>query len=155
MPPETDDESNVIAFQRGRIAAALGEPPPADSPSVDVGGGGPHPPGMDFLGERLARVEAAIDGLRHSQNLTIGATVGVGAIITAFIIGFGIYTLQRVDQTQSTVAGLPDRISEEAARSRQDIIGITTAITNSITATRQVQPQIVVVPSSSTSGAPK
>jgi hypothetical protein len=101
---------------------------------------------MDFS-ERLARVEAAIDGLRHSQNLTIGATAGIGAIIAAFIIAFGVYTLQRVDQTQSSVSTLSDRISAEAARTRQDLVGITTAITNSITATRQVQPQIVVVPS--------
>jgi hypothetical protein len=147
MPPETDDESNVIAFQRGRIAAALGEPPPADSPAVDVGGGGPHPPGMEF-NERLARVEAAIDGLRHSQNLTIGATVGVGAIIAAFIIGFGIYTLQRVDQTQAA-------ISNEAAQTRQELIGIATAISNSITATKQAQPQIIVVPAPAPAGTPK
>lgn len=94
------------------------------------------------LAERIARIEAAIEGLRHSQNLTIGATVGVGGIIAAFVIGFGIYTLQRIDQTQ-------DAIAREAAATRQELVGVTTAIANSITAARQMQPQILVVPSGS------
>jgi hypothetical protein len=102
---------------------------------------------MDLV-ERLAKVEASIDGLRHSQNLTIGATVGVGGIIAAFIIGFGAYTLQRIDQTQAT-------ISNEAAQTRQELIGITTAISNAITATKQAQPQIVVVPMAAPSNPPK
>jgi predicted transporter len=74
--------------------------------------------------------------LRHSQNLAIGAI----RILAAFVIGFGVYTLQRIDQTQ-------DAIAREAAAMRQELIGVTTAIANSITAARQMQPQILVVPS--------
>lgn len=91
------------------------------------------------LTERLSRVEAAIEGLRHSQNLTIGAMAAVGGILAAFIIGFGIYGLQKIDQTQ-------DSISREAAATRQELVGVATAIANSITATRQIQPPIAVAP---------
>lgn len=133
--------------------------------------------------ERLARVEVAIDGLRHSQNLTIGATVGIGAILAGFIIAFGIYGLQRIDALDAklntfdaklntfdaklntfdakfntfdaklnTVEARIDRkidqkfdafaarFSEEAARNRQELIGIATAIGNAITAARPPPP---------------
>jgi hypothetical protein len=90
-------------------------------------------------------LEGAVEGLRHSQNLTIGATAMVGGILAAIIIGFGVYGLQRIDQTQET-------ISREAAATRQDLVGVTTAIANSITASREMRPQIVVVPAP---GAPQ
>jgi hypothetical protein len=88
-------------------------------------------------------VEAAIEGLRHSQNLTIGA-IGV---LAAFILGFGVCGLQKVDQTQLS-------ISREAAATRQERVGVATAIANSITAARQMQPPVVVVPTPSPSPAP-
>ena len=105
-------------------------------------GGGSPPPPID-LAERIARVEAAIEGLRHSQNLTIGATAMVGAIL----IALSVYGLQRIDQTQES-------ISREAAATRQELVGVATAIANSITAARQMQPPIVVVPAPSTPPAP-
>jgi hypothetical protein len=98
-----------------------------------TGGGGP-PAGID-LAERIAQVEAAIEGLRHSQNLTIGATAMVGAIL----IALSVYGLQRIDQTQESVA-------REAAATRQELVGVATAIANSITAARQMQPPVVVLP---------
>jgi hypothetical protein len=100
-------------------------------------GEGPPPAGIG-LAERIARLEAAIEGLRHSQNLTTGAT----AMVAAVIIGIGIYGLQRIDQTQES-------ISREAAATRQDLVGVTTAIANSITAARQMRPSVIVVPAPS------
>jgi hypothetical protein len=110
-------------------------------PDVQTPTGGGIPPEMD-IAARIARLEAAIEGLRHSQNLTIGATAMVGAILAAFIIGFGVYGLQRIDQTQQS-------ISREAAATRQDLVGVTTAIANSITAARQMRPPVIVVPAPS------
>jgi hypothetical protein len=63
------------------------------------------------------------------------------------IIGFGVYGLQRIDQTQ-------DSISREAAATRQELVGVATAIANSITAARQIQPPIVVMPAPNTPPAP-
>jgi hypothetical protein len=107
-------------------------------------GGPPPPTNSSYLAERLARVEAAIEGLRHSQNLTIAATVGVGAILAGFIIVFGIYGLQRIDAVDSKIDQKFDTLSawmaDESARTRQDLVGIATAIANSITAARQMQP---------------
>jgi hypothetical protein len=109
-------------------------------------GGGRLPPPID-LAERIARIEAAIEGLRHSQNLTIGATAAIGGILAAMIVGFGVYSLQRIDQMQDT-------ISREAASTRQELVGVATAIANSITATRQMQPPVVVLPSPTAPPAP-
>lgn len=114
-------------------------------PGVRRQRGGGAPPPTFGLGERIAGLEGAVEGLRHSQNLTIGATAMVGGILAAIIIGFGVYGLQRIDQTQET-------ISREAAATRQDLVGVTTAIANSITASREMRPQIVVVPAP---GAPQ
>jgi hypothetical protein len=110
------------------------------------------PPGMDGIDGRLARVEAAIEGLRHSQNLTIGAMVGIGALLAGFIVAFGIYGLQRVDAVDTKIDAKFDalgrRMSEESAHTRQDLIGITAVISNSITAARQMQaPQPTPPPS--------
>jgi hypothetical protein len=114
--------------------------------------------------ERLSRVEAAIDGLRHSQNLTIGATIGVGAILAAFIIAFGIYGLQRMDALDAKLNARIDsvdakidqkfdafaaRFSEESARNRQEL----TAIGSAITAARQPPPGNAPGPPSPTGGS--
>jgi hypothetical protein len=116
--------------------------------------------------ERLARVEVAIEGLRHSQNLTIGATIGVGAILAAFIIAFGMYGLQRIDAVETKLNARIDavdakidqkfdalaaRFSEESARTRQELTGIATAISSAITAARQPAP---VPPGTSGGGSP-
>jgi hypothetical protein len=121
------------AHAADQIRTAMSDQPTSEeSPATPTG-----------LLERLARVEASIEGLRHSQNLTIAATVGVGAMIAGFIIAFGIYGLQRIDAVDNKIDtkldALTARIADESARTRQDLIGITTAISNSITAARQMQ----------------
>jgi hypothetical protein len=108
---------------------------------IPPGGSGPPPP--TDLAERIARLEAAIEGLRHSQNLTVGATATVGAIL----IALSVYGLQRIDQTRES-------ISREASATRQELVGVATAIANSITAARQMRPPVVVVPVPSTPKAP-
>ena len=99
------------------------------------------------LAERIARLEASIEGLRHSQNLTIGATAAIGGVLAAMIVGFGVYGLQRIDQTQES-------ISREVAMTRQELVGVATAIANSITAARQMQPPIIISPAPNTPPSP-
>ncbi len=89
-------------------------------------GGGRLPPPID-LAERIARVEAAIEGLRHSQNLTIGATAAIGGILAAMIVGFGVYGSRRIDQTQEAISQTREAISREAAATRQELVGVATA----------------------------
>jgi len=124
-----------------------GGPPRRRNRAIDPATNRPHPSDMAdtpveaSLSERLSRVEGAIDGLRHSQNLTIGATGAIGALLAAFILAFGIYGLQRIDAVDNKIDAkfdaLTARVSDESARTRQDLIGITTAIASAITAAKQ------------------
>jgi hypothetical protein len=128
-----------------RIKREIGEPhsPAAgDEPDpVDVGGGGPHPPEMD-IGERLARLESAQEWTKIILGL-------IGAVL---IGGFAFLGVQinrldsKFDSLDGRIDSLGGRISAEGAATRQELIGIATAIANSITAARQVQPQILPFP---------
>jgi hypothetical protein len=87
--------------------------------------------------ERIGRLEGAIDGLRHAQNLTIGAVGILGAFIaifTAVVIGLGVYELQRIDQLNDKVSALPGQISAE-------LRDLTKTLAATITAARQPAPQ--------------
>lgn len=90
------------------------------------GDGGPP---MSNADERMGRLEAAIEGLRHSQNLLVAAVFGVGAILAAL----GIYSLQRIDTLADRVNALPTEISSE-------IRDITKTLADVIIATKQAQP---------------
>jgi len=128
-----------------RIKRVIGEPqsPAADDEPepIDVGGQGPHPPGMD-IGERLTRLESAQEWTKIILGL-------IGAVL---IGGFAFLGVQinrldtKFDSFNGRIDALGARISAEGAATRQELIGIATAISNSITATRQVQPQILPVP---------
>jgi len=103
---------------------------------LETGGGGYDPPGMDHrlskleaavagIEKEVARFGATVEGLRHSQNLTVGATVGLGSLLVAVIVGFGIYGLQRVDMVDAKVNALPGQISDgirDANRSFSDAL---------------------------------
>jgi hypothetical protein len=79
--------------------------------------------------ERIGRLEGAIEGLRHAQNLT----VGVVAVFAAVMIGLMVYTLQRIDQLSDRVADLPGKISA-------DMRDLTKTLADTITAARQPAP---------------
>lgn len=128
-----------------RIKREIGDPVPpsvgdADSP-IDVGGGGPHPPGMD-IGERLARLESA-------QEWTKVILALIGALMIGGFAFLGVQ-INRLDTKFESLGGRIDslgtRIASENAATRQELIGVATAIANSITAARQMQPQILPVP---------
>jgi len=89
---------------------------------------------MSNAGERLARLEgefsglkAAIEGVRHAQNMTMGL-MGIGF---AIVIGFGIYTLQRIDNLPAEFERLNQMLS------------------SAITATKQQPPQVILIPAPS------
>lgn len=89
-----------------------------------------------FLGVQINRLDTKID--------TIGISLGArGAKIDAQ----GAATRQQID-------ALSARMSAENAQTRQELVGIANAISNSITAARQVQPQIVIVPTPLPGAAP-
>jgi hypothetical protein len=134
----------------------------ADSPvdeavnGVETGGTPPHHPFMD-IGERLARVESGLDWIKVVLTL-IGAFL---TLIFALVIGgftfFGV-RFDRLDakiemQTErldAKIDSIPQRLTDEFRAMRAEMAAQTSAIANSITATRQAQPpappQIIVIP---------
>jgi hypothetical protein len=91
--------------------------------------GGP-PEGPVMSDERLGKLEGAVEGLRHAQNLT----VGIVAVFAAIMIGVAVYTLQRIDQISDRVAELPGKIGT-------DMRDLTKTLADTITAARQPVPQ--------------
>jgi hypothetical protein len=102
------------------------------------------------IGERLARVESGLDWIKV-----------ILALIGAFMIGgfafFGVQfnrldgKIDRIsDNLGAKIDAIPQRLSEEFRAMRAEMSAQTSAIANSITATRQAQPpappQIIVLP---------
>jgi hypothetical protein len=87
------------------------------------------------IGERLARLETGQERIKIVLGL-------IGAVL---IGGFAFLGVQ-IGRLDAKVDALGTRISAENATTRQELIGIATAISNSITAARQMQPQIVPPP---------
>lgn len=145
IPPETD---RVLPFPKIQSVIGPANYEPEAAP-IDVGGGGPHPPGMD-IGERLTRLEAGQDWIKVILTL-IGAVV-IGGF--AFL-GVQVNRLDaKFDAIGTRIDALGGRITVENAQTRQELVGIANAVANSITAARQVQPQIVIVPTPVPGAAP-
>lgn len=125
---------------RERLERQLG-PSGEDARPIDAGGGGPHPPGMD-IGERLAKLESGQDWLKIILTLIVAVVVG----------GFALLGVQ-INRIDTKVDALGARIDAQGAQTRQELTGIANAIANSITATRQVQPQIMILPAPTPGGS--
>jgi outer membrane murein-binding lipoprotein Lpp len=109
-------------------------------------GGDGVPPDM---GEGLGRLEGAREGLRHSQNLVIGAAF----LVALILVGLGIYELQRIDQLSDRIDQLSDRIGQVSTRVTNlpgqisgDLRDLTKTLAESITAAKQTPPQVIRVP---------
>src|SRR5713101_7189440 len=116
LPPE-NPRSNVINLAE-RIKREIGEPQSAaagDEPvPIDVGGHGPHPPGMD-IGERLARLESAQEWTKIILGL-----IGPGLIGGFAFLGVQINRLDaKFDSLDGRIDSLGARISAEGAATRQ------------------------------------
>jgi hypothetical protein len=97
------------------------------------GGEGPHSPDG---GGRIGRLEGAVEGLRHSQNMilgSVGIVAALVAVVAAFVVGFGVYELQRIDSLNDKVNALPGQITGE-------IRDLTKTLADTITAARQPAP---------------
>jgi len=96
-------------------------------------------------GARLEGLKGSIDSLRWVVGI-----LGVVMIGGFSFLGFQLNRIEaRVDRIEAAVAAIPVHLSEEFRAMRVEIAAQTSAIANSITATRQAQPpapQIIVVP---------
>lgn len=102
---------------------------------TNASGNPPDKEDDSMLRERLSRLEGVIDGLKHVQTQML---VAIG-IVAAFVVGFGFYTLTRIDS-------LSDRISAMPAQISTDLRDITKTLAESITAAKQQPSHIIVIP---------
>ena len=94
------------------------------------------------IGERLAKLESGQDWLKIILTLIVAVVVG----------GFALLGVQ-INRIDTKVDALGARIDAQGAQTRQELTGIANAIANSITATRQVQPQIMILPAPTPGGS--
>jgi Flp pilus assembly pilin Flp len=90
-------------------------------------------------------LKSAIDGTRWVVGIV--AVVMIGGFS---FLGFQLNRLEgRIDRIETAVAAIPGRLSEEFRAMRSEMAAQTSAIANSITATRQAPPaapEIIVIP---------
>lgn len=118
----------------------------ADRPiPVDAGDGDTHPPDMTDIDRRLHRLEGAYDALKVVRPMTL---VILAILIAVIIGGFTFMGVQLV-RIDGKIDAIPQRLTDEFRAMRAEMAAQTSAIANSITATKQVQPQILVLPAPS------
>jgi hypothetical protein len=100
----------------------------------------PHDPSMDE--QRLAKLEGSYDALKVVRPMTI--TV-IGVFLAALVFVLGFFATQ-ISSINNKLDAIPVRLSEEFRALRAEMSAQTSAIANSITATKQAQPQIFVLP---------
>jgi hypothetical protein len=110
-----------LDFLRRQLAQAK-----AESGSARQGGDGPQGPEMND--ERIGKLEGMVDGLKHGQTQLL---VAIG-IVAAFVIGFGFYSVQKIDAVNEKVNALPSQI-------RTELLDLTKTLADEITATKQSQ----------------
>ena len=154
---ESNDPPRIFDYIRARIARGLGDPRAGSETSGD--GNGPPPLSGTWLGWR-ASVDARLEALKSSID---GMRWVVGIVAVIMIGGFSFLGFQlnrlegRVDRVEVAIAAIPARLSDEFRAMRAEMAAQTSAIANSITATREAQPpppQIIVIPAPQSSEKP-
>jgi hypothetical protein len=151
----TPEEINELVTRQEQI-----EHERARAPSLALGIGQPHatpasaplaasnipPHDRSMADDRLSKLEGAYDALKVVRPMTI--TV-IGIFLAALVFVLGFLTTQLM-ATNAKIDAIPQRLSEEFRAMRAEMAAQTSAIANSITATRQAQPptppQIIVIP---------
>jgi len=106
---------------------------------IAAGNGDGHIGGMQ---ERLSKLEGGFDGIKQSQAILWSGTLGIAALVLAalaVVVTLQFYVL-------AEVSGIDDRIGAEFRALRAETAAQTSAIANSITATKQQAPQVILVP---------
>src|SRR5947207_11234662 len=92
-------QGNISSFPR---SAASGQQPLP----LEGGNGGSHPTDMSMLGERVAKIEGAIDGLKSS----VDALRWVVTILAALIIGGFAFLGVQMTQANNRIAGVEGEV---------------------------------------------
>ena len=108
------------------------------------------------MSDRLAKLEGSYDALKVVRPMTI--TV-LDILLTAliFVLSFMAAELRdmnswqqaieaKFDATNAKIDSIPEKLAEEFRAMRAEMATQTNAIANSITAARQFQPQVLLMP---------
>jgi hypothetical protein len=128
--------------------------------SLGAGSGGDD--GISDMTQRLSRMEGALEGIRHNQTITFSAV----ALVSAIVIAVSSYSLVRIGALEarfdglgarfdSRIGTLERRVDELPARISADIRDITSTLSQAITASKQMPPQVIVIPPAAIAPAPK
>ena len=135
------------------LGLGIGQPrATSDSDPLAVGNIPPHDRSMADA-DRLAKLEGAYDSLKVVRPMTLTlVSVFLGIVALAFtVVAFQLGQFgTRIDRLEAKVDAIPQRLSDEFRALRAEMSAQTSAIANSITATRQAQPpappQIILIP---------
>jgi hypothetical protein len=139
-----DEPDLTLLRKRLAEAEALAKQAP-----IEGGGGPPHVPPMNPPDERIGRLEGDVSGLKQSQNIMLGGLAvlaGLIAIVVGAVVGFGIYQLQKIDQTGDRIDKVSDRVAELPGKISADLRDITRTLADAITAAKQAPTQVIMVP---------
>src|ERR1019366_1437172 len=102
------------------------------------------------MNEPFARLEGSYDALKVVRPMTI-TVLGVLLAALIFVLSFMASELgdlnAKQEATNAKVDAIPSKLAEEFRAMRGEMAAQTSAIAASVTAARQMQPQVVVVPS--------
>jgi hypothetical protein len=96
--------------------------------------------------DRLPKLEGMIDVLKLFPSFLLAALALTFTVMVA-LLG---YVATQVASVERRVDSINGRLSEEFRVMRADMNAQTSAISNAVTATRQAQPQILVIPAPET-----
>jgi hypothetical protein len=108
-------------------------------------GGGGTSDGVE-PSERLAKLEVSVNWIKVIGTIMVTVMLGGFALLTTLIVSGTARLDGRIDSLSAKVDAIPRQLSEEFRAMRAEMSAQTAAIASSITATKQVQPQIVVLP---------
>lgn len=149
--------SNVVPL-RDRLYPELDrerQPPTGDGGSGGVPPGGK---GDDVSMERLAKLEGAFDSYQKALAVFTALIAFLGAVMLG---GFALLSSQinrvdsRIDRLDAKVDSIPQRLTEEFRAMRTEMAAQTSAIANSVTATRATPAQVILVPAPGPSVQPE
>jgi len=145
---------------QGSLGFGVGRPHPTSDPLA--GGSIPSHDRPMADADRLSKLEGAFESLRVVRPMTLTlVSVFLGIVALAFtVVAFQLGQFgTRIDRLETKVDAIPQRLSDEFRALRAEMAAQTSAIANSITATRQAQPpappQIIVIPAPQPQPAPE
>lgn len=134
-----------VAHAEAEVQRLRERPEPERGPVADTGNGHGQ---LLRLAERLARLETRMGGFRHFQSVI----VSLAFVLFAFLIGLGIYNLQRVDLQGQRLDDLGNQVAALPSKMTDELQNLIRTFAESVAATKRA-PEVIVLPASKTPAA--